>query len=196
MSDAPVAPLAPRPEALDFLLTRRSRPAKTLAAPGPDRAALRTLLTAAARTPDHGKLEPWRFVVIAGAAQARMAATVRARAAALGHAPEAAEKAASAFTQGAVIVAVLASPKPSEKIPEWEQLMSAGAVCLSLLNAALAAGWGANWLSGWASRDPEVLAALGARGAEFVAGFLHLGTETVAPPERPRPDVDALTTWL
>jgi nitroreductase len=190
------APLTPRPEVLDFLLTRRSRPAKTLAEPGPDRHALTRLLTAAARTPDHGKLEPWRFVVIEGAARGRVADAVRARAAALGRDAEAQDKAASAFTQGAVVVAVIASPKASPKIPEWEQLMSAGAVCLSLLNAALAAGWGANWLTGWAARDPEILAVLGASGPEFVAGFIHIGTETVAPPDRPRPDVAAITTWL
>lgn len=190
------APLAPRPEALDFLLTRRSRPARSLTAPGPDRAALTTLLTAAARCPDHGKLEPWRFVVIEGAARGCIAAAVRARAAALAMAPEAAEKAAAAFTQGETIVAVVASPKDSAKIPQVEQLMSAGAVCLSLLNAALAAGWGANWLSGFAARDPEMLALLGVAAPEFVAGFIHIGTETFPPPDRPRPDVAALTTWL
>lgn len=192
----PLPRLAPNAEAMAFLLTRRSRPAKTLGDAGPDEDGLRVLLTAAARCPDHGKLEPWRFVVIAGAARARMQQTVAARALALGHPQEQADKAASAFAQGAVIVAVLASPKPSPKIPEWEQLMSVGAVCLSLLNAALAAGWGANWLTGWAARDPETLGALGAAEGEFVAGFIHIGAETVAPPDRPRPDVDRITTWL
>ena len=190
------APLTPRPEALDFLLTRRSRPARSLRAPGPDRATLTTLLTAAARCPDHGKLEPWRFVVIEGAARGRLSGAVRARAAALALDPEAADKAAAAFTQGETIVAVVASPKPSPKIPEVEQLLSAGAVCLSLLNAALAAGWGANWLSGFAARDPETLALLGVAAPEFVAGFIHIGTESFAPPDRPRPDIAALTTWL
>lgn len=190
------APLTPRPDALDFLLTRRSRPARSLRAPGPDRATLTTLLTAAARCPDHGKLEPWRFVVIEGAARGRIAHAVRERAAALALDPESAEKAAAAFTQGETIVAVVASPKPSDKIPQWEQLMSAGAVCLSLLNAALAAGWGANWLSGFAARDCEILGLLGVRGEEFVAGFIHIGAESFAPPDRPRPDVAALTTWI
>ncbi len=190
------APLTPRPEALDFLLTRRSRPARSLRGPGPDRATLTTLLTAAARCPDHGKLEPWRFVVIEGAARGRLSGAVRARAAALALDPEAADKAAAAFTQGETIVAVVASPKPSPKIPEVEQLLSAGAVCLSLLNAALAAGWGANWLSGFAARDPEILALLGVAAPEFVAGFIHIGTESFAPPDRPRPDIAALTTWL
>lgn len=190
------APLTPRPDVLDFLLTRRSRPAKTLREPGPDRDALAVLLTAAARCPDHGKLEPWRFVVIAGPARARMAQAARDRATAMALTGDDADKAASAFTQGAVIVAVVASPKQSDKIPEWEQLMSAGAVCLSLLNAALAAGWGANWLSGWVARDRPMLDLLGLSPHEFVAGFIHIGTESFAPPDRPRPDVAALTTWL
>ncbi|MFN3613294.1 MAG: nitroreductase [Rubrimonas sp.] len=189
-------PLTPRPEVLDFLLTRRSRPAKTLAEPGPGRTELETLLRAAARTPDHGKLEPWRFVVLGRQARVLITAAVRARGAELDLDPDAIEKAAGAFGQGPVIVAVVASPKASEKIPEWEQLMSAGAVCLSLLNAALAAGWGANWLSGWPARDRETLAAIEIAEPEFVAGFIHIGTETVAPPDRPRPDVAAITRWL
>ncbi len=191
------APLAPRPEALDFLLSRRSRPAKTLTGPGPAPAELHLLLTAAARCPDHGKLEPWRFLVIAGAARTRAADAVRARAAALGHDATAAEKAASAFTQSPLCVAVIASPKASEKIPEHEQALSAGAVCLSLLNAALAAGWGANWLSGWAATDQTLLQGVfGAGAREWIAGFIHIGTETAPPPERPRPDIAALTTWM
>ncbi|MGF1658945.1 MAG: nitroreductase family protein [Rubrimonas sp.] len=191
------APLSPRPDVLDFLLSRRSRPARSLVEPGPTPAELHVLLTAAARVPDHGKLEPWRFVVIAGAARARVADAVRRRAAELGHDAEAADKAASAFMQGALAVAVVAAPKASEKIPEHEQALSAGAVCLSLLNAALAAGWGANWLSGWAATDqPFLSATLGLREREWVAGFIHLGSETAPPPDRPRPDVAALTTWL
>lgn len=191
------APLTPRPEVTEFLLTRRSRPAKTLTEPGPDRAQLTALLTAAVRTPDHGKLEPWRFVVIEGAARARISAAVAARARALGHEPAAADKAASAFVQGASIVAVVSAPKPSDKIPLIEQTLSAGAVCLALLNAALAAGWGANWLSGWAATDREFLSGtLGLEPQEWIAGFIHIGTETVAPEDRPRPDPAALTTWL
>jgi len=193
----PTPPLRARPEVLDFLLTRRSRPARTLGDEGPGREELATLLTAAARCPDHGKLEPWRFVVIAGDARARVAQAARARAGALGLDAATVDKTAAAFTQGAVIVAVLAAPKPSDKIPDWEQAMSAGAVCLSLLNAALAAGWGANWLTGPLARDAGFLAdVLGARGGETAAGFIHIGRETVVPGDRPRPDVGALTTWL
>ncbi len=185
------------PAALDFLLTRRSRPAKTLTTPIPDRATLETLLTAAARTPDHGKLEPWRFIVLGKPALARLASMVPARGAALGIEPEKITKGQAQYTQADLAVAVICSPKPSEKIPKIEQVYSAGAVCLALLNAALAAGWGANWLSGWASHDRAFIRdGLGLADHETVAGFIHLGTETNAPPERPRPDLQTITTWV
>jgi nitroreductase len=188
---------APNPQALDFLLTRRSRPAKTLQAPGPSREDLRPLLQAAARTPDHGKLEPWRFVVIEGAAMARLAEVVAQRGQALDLDAEQVAKGRSQFDQGILAVAVIESPKPAEKIPPVEQTYSAGAVCLALLNAALAAGWGANWLTGWPSHDRGFMAeALGLAAHERVAGFIHIATETSAPPERPRPDLDAITTWV
>ena len=185
------------PAALDFLLTRRSRPAKTLTTPVPDRATVETLLTAAARTPDHGKLEPWRFVVLGRDALTRLAAAVPARGEALGIEDEKIAKMAGQFANAELAIAVISSPKASEKIPHIEQVYSAGAVCLALLNAALAAGWGANWLSGWASHDPTfVQTHLGLSDGETVAGFIHLGTETNAPPERPRPDLAAITKWV
>ena len=189
-------PLDHGPDVLDFLLTRRSRPAKTLGPGGPDHAGLERILTAAARSPDHGKLEPWRFVVIQGAARERAAALALDRAAALELDENTTAKTVSAFGQGDVIVAVISSPKPSEKIPLWEQQLSAGAVSLALLNAALASGWGANWLTGKMAYDAvfrrEIL---GCGDGEEVAGFIHIGTETVVPQDRPRPDVAALTTW-
>lgn len=195
MTESPMP--EPRPEVLDFLLTRRSRPAKTLRPPAPTRESLRPILTAAARSPDHGKLEPWRFVVLERAALDRLAALVRVRGAALGEAPEAIDKQVAAYADSPLAVAVIASPKPSDRIPEIEQLYSAGAVCLALLNAALAAGWGANWLSGWPVHDPSfVEEGLGLAPHERVAGVIHIGTETTAPPERPRPDLDAITTWM
>lgn len=187
----------PNPAALEFLLTRRSRPAKTLTGPSPDRDQLDPLLTAAARTPDHGKLEPWRFLVLEQAAQARLAAAVTDYGAALGKAPDQITKQASQFTHTPLAVAVIFSPVASEKVPEVEQCYSAGAVCLALLNAALAAGWGANWLSGWASHDADfVRTHLGLAPQERVAGFIHIGTETTAPPDRPRPDLAQKVTWV
>ena len=180
-------------EAMDFLLTRRSRPPKLLAAPGPDRAAVERLLTAAVRVPDHGKLEPWRFVVLGGAGLARFAAAIRARAAESG---ADADKGALAFEQAPVAVAVVASPKPSEKIPAIEQTLSAGAVTLSLVNAALASGWGAAWLTGWPAYDRPLLeTVLGLAPQEWIAGFVYLGTCATPPPDRPRPDIAAITTW-
>lgn len=187
----------PNPAALDFLLTRRSRPGKTLALPVPDDATLDTLLTAAARTPDHGKLEPWRFIILERAALERLAGLARTRGAALGLASEKTEKAGQMYDQAHLSVAVIASPKPSEKIPEIEQTLSAGAACLALLNAALAAGWGANWLTGWTATDRGFLSeGLDLKDHEFVAGFIQLGSETSVPPERPRPDLAAITTRM
>jgi len=186
----------PNPAALDFLLTRRSRPAKTLTAPWPDRAALRPILTAAARTPDHGKLEPWRFVVLGRTASDRLATLARDIGTQQGRDPDQIAKFAEQFDRSGLCVAVIVSPKPSAKIPAIEQTLSAGAVCLSLLNAALASGWGANWLTGWGAHDADFrTAALGLDPHESVAGFVHIGTETATPPDRPRPDIDAITDW-
>ncbi|QPH56212.1 nitroreductase family protein [Pontivivens ytuae] len=189
--------LQPRPEVMDFLLTRRSRPAKTLTGPGPDRAALEPILTAAARSPDHGKLEPWRFIVLEGAALQRLAALTARRGAERGEMPEKLEKAVASFADAPLVVAVVARPQPSDKIPVIEQHLSAGAVCLALVNAALASGWGANWLSGWMAQDEAWLhEGLGLEAGDMVAGFVHIGRETMPPPERPRPDLDAITRWV
>ena len=188
---------APNQAALDFLLTRRSRPAKTLGLPVPSRDDLAPILTAALRSPDHGKLEPWRLLVLERKALERLAAAVPSRAADLGIDPERAKKMHDQFAQAHLAVAVISAPVPSEKIPEIEQVLSAGAVCLALLNAALAAGWGANWLTGWAAHDRTfVRDALGLDDTETLAGFIHIGTETSAPPERPRPDPARRVVWV
>ena len=187
----------PNPQALNFLLTRRSRPAKTLRSPVPDRDTINTILTAAARTPDHGKLEPWRFIVLERAALQRLAKLAAERGPVLGIEPEKIEKGVKQYADADLAIAVIASPKPSAKIPAIEQTYSAGAVCLAMLNAALASGWGANWLSGWASHDRDfVTTGLNLAPHESVAGFIHIGTESNAPPERPRPDIDQITLWV
>jgi nitroreductase len=187
-----------RPEVLEFLLTRRSRPAKTLGSRAPGRAELETLLTAASRTPDHGKLVPWRFLVLADRQKReRLVEMATRRLAEIGHEPSRIDKDAGAFLQGGLIVAVISSPRDDPKIPRWEQEFAAPCVCLSLLNAALASGWGANWLTGPLARDAAFLAeAFGCKPGETVAGFVHIGDETVAPAERERPDVPAITAWL
>ncbi len=187
----------PNQPALDFLATRRSRPAKTLTTPVPDADALRPLLTIAARTPDHKKLEPWRFIVLAKPALERLALMIPERAAALGIGPEQAEKMVRQFADADLVVAVIGAPKPNDAVPELEQILSTGAACQNLLAAALAAGWGANWLTGWASFDrPFLEDGLALKQHEFVAGFIHIGSETRTPPERPRPDLDAIVEWV
>jgi nitroreductase len=193
-----IAPaLSPRPDVIDFLLTRRSRPPKLLTGPVPDRAELATILQAAARVPDHGKLEPWRFVVLERAACQRLAALTAEIGAEDARDPDALAKDVASFADAHLVIAVILSPRASERIPLWEQEMSAGAVCLSLVNACLASGWGAGWLTGWRARHAEFgRRGLGLAAHESVAGFVHVGTETRQPPERPRPDSDAITTWM
>lgn len=187
----------PNPAAMEFLLSRRSRPAKTLRAPAPDRAALLPILTAAARVPDHGKLEPWRFVVLEGPALARVAALAGSRAAALGMDPDKAAKGVGQFAESPLCVAVVSVPRPTDKVPAWEQELSAGAVCLGLVNAALASGWGACWLTGWPAYEAGFLAeGLGLAEGERIAGFVHIGSEGATPPDRPRPDLGAVVTWV
>ncbi len=147
--------------------------------------------------PDHGKLEPWRFVVLGRDALLRLADLVEPTGVRLGRDETEIAKQRAQFADAHLAVAVVSTPRPSEKVPEIEQVLSAGAACLSLLNAALASGWGANWLTGWASHDAQFRAeALGLDEHERIAGFIHIGTERAAPPERPRPDLDAIVHWL
>ena len=186
----------PNPAALSFLQNRRSRPAKTMALPIPSEAEVTLILTAALRVPDHGKLEPWRFIVIQGPAMARLADLAAARAEKLGYDAEKTAKGRGQFDLGLLAVVVISSPKASDKVPQTEQVLSAGAVCLGILNAAEAAGWGANWLSGWPSHDRAfITAAFGAAGHETVAGIVHIASETSPGPDRPRPDLARLVQW-
>ncbi|QUS35195.1 nitroreductase [Falsirhodobacter algicola] len=186
----------PNPAAIEFLRTRRSRPAKALTLPIPTTDELAALLDMAARSPDHGMLAPWRFVVAGPETMPRLAALAEERAIALNLDVEKRAKGRAQFDLGHLAVIVVASPKPSDKIPQIEQTLSAGAVCLSLVNAALASGWGAAWITGWVSHDAGFGAGIGLAGEEWIAGIVHIGTETATPPERPRPDVAALTTRL
>lgn len=183
------------PEALAFLAQRRSYPSKAMVAPAPNEAEVMDLLAIAARVPDHGKLEPWRFVLLTRPALARLADLGEARARETGGDAEKIAKGRGQFDRGLVAVAVIFSPKPSDKVPEIEQLLSAGALCQNLLNAAQAAGWAANWITGWPAHDPVWAArALDLGPGERVAGFVYLGSEGGAAPDRPRPDVARLTT--
>ena len=184
-------------EALEFLLSRRSRPARTLGLPIPTPGEVDQLLRAATRVPDHGKLEPWRFIILTRPATDRLARLVESRGPALGVDPEKVTKAASQYSMADLAIVVVQVPRPTEKVPLIEQTYSAGAVCLSLLNAALAQGGGAIWLSGWPYYD-EVFRreGLGLADSETVAGIIHIGTPLMDSPDRPRPDPGKLTTWL
>ena len=185
------------PQAIEFLRTRRSHPAMLLKPPVPNRAQLTAILESGARTPDHGKLEPWRFIVLERSAMPRLAALLLERGAQLGKAPSLVEKAGAVFSDANLVVAVVASPDESAKIPSIEQTLSAGAVCLSVLNSALAAGWGANWVTGFGAHDQVFRQkALALEDHEFVAGFIHIGTSEKSPPDRPRPDLERITTWV
>ena len=189
--------MTPDMQVLEFLAKRRSHPAKMLGLPAPDPDQLHDLLERAARVPDHGKLEPWRFVALTTAACQRIAARIGQEADNPARDPEKVAKVRDTFAQAPLVVAVIASPKASDKIPVIEQTLSAGAVCLSLVNSALAAGWGAVWLTGWVAHDHALATELlDLAPGEWVAGFVHIGTSGATPPERPRPDVAALTRWV
>lgn len=181
---------------LDYLSHRMSYPAKIMTGPAPARAELESILTAALRVPDHGKLEPWRLVVVERPAMARLADLAEARAHELGGDAEKIDKGRGQFDRGHLAVVVIASPKPSEKIPPVEQLLSAGALCMNILHAATAAGWGANWLTGWVSHDATFIArAFDCTPGESVAGIIHIATPVSAMPDRPRPDFGRVVTY-
>lgn len=169
---------------------RRSVPAKQLTEPAPDQGMLLRLLQSAVRVPDHGKRTPWRFLAIRGDARhalgERLAARGRERDPDAGDA--AVEKDRMRFAHAPLVVAVIAQLGPDEKIPEQERLLSAGCVCFALLQAAQAAGFGAQWLTGWPAYDVEVAGWLGLAEHERIAGFIHIGTPKLDAPERERPD--------
>lgn len=179
---------------LQFLDARRSVPSKQLDAPGPNPSALLRMLKAAVRVPDHGKLVPFRFLRIEGEARHALGRTLVARTLQRDpDAPEAAiEKERTRFSHAPLIVAVIARLTPDHKVPEQEQLLSAGCVCFALLQSAQALGFGAQWLTGWAAYDGVIGETLGLQANEKVVGFVHIGTPRLDVPERERPDAAAL----
>lgn len=188
--------MSANPAAFDFLAHRMSYPSKAMTGPAPSRKELEPIVMAALRVPDHGKLEPWRLLVLEKPALARIADLAEARAREAGGDPERIEKGRGQFERGQVAVVVIASPKPSDKVPGIEQLLSAGALCMNILHAATAAGWAANWITGWVAHDPVFAArAFGCEGAERVAGIIYLGTEKAPVPDRPRPALDRVVQW-
>ncbi|MES2916310.1 MAG: nitroreductase [Pseudomonadota bacterium] len=183
--------------ALAFLNARRSRPAKLFTLPVPDRAQVEEILTAATRVPDHGKLEPWRLIVVQGAAFARLADLAEARAVELGGDAEMVAKGRGQYDLGKLAVVAISSPKASPKIPLAEQRASAAALCFGIVNAAEAAGWGACWLTGWPAHDATFAArAFGCTEGETVAGIVHIATPPADGPDRPRPDLARLVSWV
>ena len=179
---------------LGLLLSRRSGSAKAMSEPGPSPGQLRAILAAGARAPDHGKLAPWRFILFEGAARERMgmllAEAVAANEPGAGDERLATER--RRFLRAPVVVAVVSRPREGIAIPEWEQMLSAGAVCQNILIASHALGFVANWITEWCAYDARVTTKLGLAPHERVAGFVYIGTSAVALDERVRPDLDSL----
>jgi nitroreductase len=185
-------------EAIDLLMTRRSPNIPDLTEQGPDEAQLETLLTAAARVPDHGKLVPWRFLVLTKKGRAPLVEAL-AECFRKDHpqaTPDQIEKERSRFANSPLIVMVISRAAPHPKIPEWEQVLSAGAACMNLVNVAHALGFGANWVTGWPAYDRSSLDVLGVKASERVAGVVHIGTPGGPREDRARPNLDEIVTRL
>ena len=184
------------PDALKLLQTRRSLKPIELIGPSPSAAEIETLLTIASRVPDHGKLAPWRFIVFEG--EARLAAGQAIETAFRAKYPDATpdqlDYERKRLARAPLVIAVVSRAGPHVKIPEWEQVLSAGAAAMSLVLAAHALGYGANWITEWYAYDRRVLDALGLKDNEKVAGFIHIGTPKQAPEDRPRPVLAEIAT--
>lgn len=198
MTDTDLGATLPLPipsiEMQDRLARRRSAPAQALIGPGPSRAEIERILTLGARSPDHGKLFPWRFVVMGPKSRTELAESLAPLAGRQDH-PDKAAKVLAKLVAAPVTILVVSAPVPSPKVPRWEQRLSAGAVCMNLEHAANALGYSASWITDWYSYDREALALYGVGEDERVAGFIHIGTLAEPPLERPRPDVAAKTVW-
>lgn len=179
---------------INDLLTRRSSSAKKMTSPGPSADELEQILTAAARVPDHGKLNPWFFITFEGDARAEFGKQLRDIYAQ--NNPDATDKMLNKeeerLLRAPTVVAVISRIRPST-IPQWEQVFSAGAVCYNLCLAAQSLGYGANWLTEWYTFDEKARKALGLDTRDTVAGFIYIGTPTEKLDDRPRPDMEKIT---
>jgi len=184
------------PDALQLLTTRRSFKAAELAGPAPTAAEIDTLLTIAARVPDHGKLTPWRFIVFEGDARVAAGDAIAAafRAKYFDAKPEQVEFERGRLARAPLVVAVVSCAGPHVKIPEWEQVLSAGAAAMNLVHAAHALGYGACWITEWYAYDRGVLDALGLAAHERIVGFVHIGRPPGVPEDRPRPPLSEIAT--
>lgn len=183
---------------LDLLATRRSVKSADLTEPGPTADELSTLLRAASRVPDHGKLVPWRFIVFQGDARLK-AGEIIAAAFRENYPNEDASKVAiegARLAQAPLVIAVVSRAAPHVKIPEWEQVLSSGAAAMNLIIAAHGFGYAANWITGWYAYDRRVLAGLGLAAHERISGFIHVGTATRQPEDRPRPPLNDIVTYF
>jgi nitroreductase len=189
----------PAPQAVELLLSRRSGSAKAMTGPGPDEGQLRLILNAAARAPDHGKLFPWRFIVIAGDARKRFGEMIAGSLQASEPAAATEERLAierSRFTRAPVVIAVVSRLREQIPIPVWEQTLSAGAVCQNLLLAAHALGFVANWITEWCAYHPLVLERMGLKPTERIAGFIYIGHPAIPLEERARPELDKIVSYF
>jgi len=181
---------------IELLLKRRSIVAANLKAPGPNQKQLDTLLRIAARVPDHGKLAPWRFIIFQGEARAKFGQILAEIT--LENDPDASEEKCSLeaqrFLRAPLVIAVISASEEHPKIPQWEQLLSAGAVCQNLVVASTAMGFGVQWITEWYAFDEGVNGALNLDKHEKIAGFIYIGSSDVIPEERRRPDLDQLVT--
>jgi nitroreductase len=179
---------------IDFMLNRSSPPIQDLRDPAPDDAEIAAILTVASRVPDHGRLEPWRFILYRGDARVeigkKLAALAEQREGPLSEGRKAQEL--TRFSRAPLVIGVVSSAKDHPKIPQWEMFLSGGMAAMNLMIAANALGYGANMITNWYSDVPEGRAILGLAPQERVIGFVHIGTYSGAPVERPRPDVSKL----
>ena len=182
--------------ALDLLKTRRSVKPIEMTGPGPSPADIETLLTIASRVPDHGKLAPWRFIVFEGAHRLAIGETLAAlfQSDHPDATPDQIEFERQRLARAPLVIAVVSRAAPHVKIPEWEQLMSAGAAAMNLVTAAHALGYAAAWLTEWYAYDRRVLEKLGLSSAEKIVGFIHIGTPMRPPEDRPRPPLSDIVT--
>lgn len=179
-------------DTLALLARRRSTKLMALSEPAPNAAELDALINLAARVPDHGKLGPWRFVIIDGEARDRAGAALEQVIRNDEDVDDARREFVRGwFTRAPTCVMVVSSPRPNPKVPEWEQILSAGAVCFNLLLAAHALGYAGSWLTEWPTFDERARAALGLNTEERIAGFVYLGTPTIGVAERVRADVNS-----
>ena len=189
----------PRNESLiEYLKTRRSMPAFQMKEPGPTKAEIEEILTLATRVPDHGKLAPWRFIVMTGDERQRISLALSkiARAERPDLSEEMIKVEETRFTRAPVVIAVVSTAAPHVKIPEWEQLMSAGAVCLNMVISANALGYVSNWLTEWMAYSEKAYEIIGVKPGEKVAGFVHIGSTDFPVTERPRPELSQIVTWV